>query len=399
MAQTVKYVDLTRSYIPLDPNSFPDGLHIADMQEENRVPVMPIDGGNFLPTAYGYKSYFGTEVTLAVDDFLERVDWLLLFQNDSMNNFLIALCDSGIWYKAGSTSGAWTQAVVLPHNRDNPLVHYKWTFCVLANVLYCYRENGANFYTIESEVAAPGISINTKTPSFLNMAAQKGIFSAGNRLGMWDSDDSISWSTLDDKENFTPDLETLAGFMKLDQLVGRIVTIRAHGDDFIVYATKSIVHVQKQSESLFLWEPRAVLKDTGIAYPENMVASVPDTVHFAYTPVGLYKIENGSAEIIVPEITDFFRNRSEPKYLALSETRYLFVQIMDPDYVTGFPLIVEGEIPALEIPLGATSLQDLSDATQSDPPTLSTAELVNLLQLGVFVPRPVEGEEPPPPIS
>lgn len=64
-------------------------------------------------------------------------------------------------------------------------------------------------------------------------------------------DDSISWSTLDDKEDFTPDLETLAGFMKLDQL-GRIVTIKAHGDDFIVYATKSIVHVQKQSESLFL---------------------------------------------------------------------------------------------------------------------------------------------------
>jgi hypothetical protein len=390
MAQMTKYVDLTRSYIPLDPNSFPEGLHIADMKEENKVPVMALDGKNFLPTAYGYKSYFGTEISLGIDDLEERADWILLFQNAARNNFLIALCDSGIWYKYGGTTGAWTQAVVLPHNRADPLVHYKWSYTVQQNILYCYRENGANFYSIESIVLAPGISVNVKTPTFLNMAAQKGIFSAGNRLGFWDSDNATAWSALDDKENFTPDLETLAGITTFDQLLGTIVTCKAHGDGFIIYATKSILYIQRDYESTYVWNPTVVLKETGIAYPEQIVAAIPDTTHFAYTNTGLYKIESGSPEVLVPEITDFFRNMNQPKYLGLMEGRYLWVQIMAADYVTGFPIIREGEIPESTITFDAENINELWALSQGGSPTLTVEEVLELFQQGVFVPRPSE---------
>ena len=388
MAQGTKYVDLKRSYIPMDPNSFPDGLHIEDIKEEGRVPVMLIDGKNFLPTAYGYRSYFGTETSLGVADLEERVDWILLFQNASKNNFLIALCDSGIWYKYGGTTGAWTQAVILPHNRADPLVHYKWSYTVQNNILYCYRENGAHFYTIQSIVPAPGISVTTTTPTFLNMSAQKGIFSAGNRLGFWDSDNATAWSALDDKANFTPDLETLAGITTFDQLLGTIVTCKAHGDGFIIYATKSILYIRRDSDSTYVWDPTVVVKNTGIAYPEQVVDAIPDTTHFAYTNTGLYKIESGSPEVLVPEITDFFKYMNQPKYLGLMEGRYLWVQIMASDYVTGFPVIREGEIPATEITFDAESINELWELSQGASPTLTVAQVLTLFQQGIFVPPP-----------
>lgn len=394
MAQTTKYVDLTRTYVPMDPNSFPDSLHVVDSKEENRIPVIPYDGRNILPTAYGYKSYFGTGTELGIGALAERVDWLLLFQNEAMNNFLIALCDSGIWFKAGSTSGAWTQAVVLPHNRENPLIHYEWTYTVLNNVLYCYRENGANFYTIDSIVPAPGIVVATKTPTFLNMAAQKGIFKAGNRLGFWDSANSTAWSTLDDKEEFTPDLETLAGFATFDHVIGRIINIKESGDDFIIYATKSIVHVRKAVESLYMWDPVRILPNAGIAYKEQVVVSVPDTVHFAYTNIGLVKISDGSPEVIVPEVTDFFKLGKFPKYLQVLEGRYLFVQFMGSDYVTGFPLIQEGQIPGSIVTISATTIAELFELALGANPTITMAQVIAQLEQGIFLPPPpVDGGE------
>lgn len=393
MAQMTKYVDLTRSYIPMDPNSFPEGLHIADIKEENKVPVMAIDGRNFLPTAYGYKSYFGTDISLGIEDLLERADWVILFQNAARNNFLVALCDSGIWYKYGGTTGAWTQAVVLPHNRENPLVHYKWSFTVLQNILYCYRENGDHYYIIESQVPDPGILVSTKTPTFLNMTAQKGIFSAGNRLGFWDSANATAWSALDEKENFTPDLETLAGITTFDQLLGTIVTCRAHGDGFLIYATKSILYIQRDYESTYVWNPTVVMKETGVAYPEQVVAAIPDTTHFAYTNTGLYKIESGAPEVLVPEITDFFRNMQQPKYLGLMEGRYLWVQIMAADYVTGYPIILEGQVPSITVEFAATNLQELYDLTQGPAPTLTMDQVFALMQQGIFVPPPaIDGD-------
>lgn len=36
--QQTKFIDLTRSYLPMDPNAFPDSMHVVDMKEEQRVP-------------------------------------------------------------------------------------------------------------------------------------------------------------------------------------------------------------------------------------------------------------------------------------------------------------------------------------------------------------------------
>lgn len=396
--QQTKFIDLTRSYIPMDPNAFPDSMHVVDMKEEQRVPVMAYNGKNFLPTAYGYKSFFGIEKEFGADDLAERVDFLLIFQNAALDNFLIALCDSGIWYKAGSTTGAWTQSVVMEDYRDEPLIHKEWSFDTLEDDLFVYREGNAGFHRISSIVAAPGIEIVEVIPSFLNMEAQKGLFRAGNRIGMWDSDDSISWASLDDPADFTPNLETLAGNAKFKLVTGRIVNILSHGDGFVVYATKSIVFAEKADSSLYLWKPTLVLS-TGIAYREEVIKAVPHTTHYAYTGMGLFQIENGNPQVIVPEITDFFKLQAQPKYLKLLEGRYLYFGILDPNYRTGFPVLVEGIVPGIDITFGAADLAALFALTQGENPTITMADFLNSLQQGVFLeytpPDDGGGEGPP----
>lgn len=382
--QQTKFIDITRSFLPMDPNAFPDSMHVVDMKEEQRVPVMAYDGKNFLPTAYGYRSFFGTNDELGADDLAERVDFLLVFQNAALNNFLIALCDSGIWYKAGSTSGAWTQAVVMADNRENPLIHLEWSFDTLEDDLYVYREGNAQFHRISSIVPDPGIEIVAVAPSFLTMAAQKGLFRAGNRIGMWDSDDSISWASLDDPADFTPDLETLAGNAKFKLVTGKIVNILSHGDGFIVYATKSIVFAEKADSSLYLWKPTLVLS-AGIAYREEVIKTVPHTTHYAFTGMGLFQIENGNPQVIIPEITDFLKLSSGPKYLKLLEGRYLYFGIIDPNYQTGFPVLQEGIIPSVNITFGTADLAELYALTQTVPPTITMQEFFNSLQQGVFI--------------
>ncbi|MGE4259155.1 MAG: hypothetical protein AB7F19_07425 [Candidatus Babeliales bacterium] len=363
--QMAKFIDVTRTYIPIDPNSFPESLHFSERDEaESKVPVVPYIGKNFLPTSYGYKSYFGLNQDVGIDALPEMVDRVFVYQNESFSNILIALCDSGIWIKAGDTAGAWSQIKAMPFTRDfdNP-VHYEWTAVIISDVLYVYRQGQPKYQKITGIVSAPGIQCDDMTPNFLNVEAQMGIFRAGGRLGFWDSADSISWSNLDDYTDFEPSLETLAGNVTFSMVQGRIVTILAHGQGFIIYATKSITFVEEASETLYQWKPFKILTDVGIAYPQQATIGIPDSTHYAYTPIGLYRIEKASAEIIIPDVTDFLKDAKGPKYLQLLEGRYLFVNILDPEYAEGVAQFSDEDIPPQSIPLPGSNL-DLDAAVE-----------------------------------
>jgi len=354
--QNTRFIDVTRTFIPVNPNAFPDSLHEYSRTDiESRVPVMAYQGYNFLPTAYGYRSYFGTNQTLGIDALEELVDYVFIYQNNSMENILIALCDSGIWYKAADIAGAWTQALAMPFDRIAK-DHFAWSYTIINDELYLYRQNFASYQKIVSSASAPGFTLSSVVPTFLNMDGQLGIFRAGNRLGFWDSADSIGWSNLDDFQDFEPSLETLAGSSVFSAIVGRIVNIRPHGDGFIVYATRSIVFIQEQSESLFQWKPTTLISGAGIAYRDQCVASIPDTTHYAYSNIGLFKIENARPEIIVPEVTDYLNESEGPKYLHLMEGRYLCIRSLDPDFVNGIPQFSDEIIPATTITFPGANL-------------------------------------------
>ena len=454
--QRTKNIDVGRSFIPVDPNAFPENFNVVTAEDspDKNKPVVAYEGYNFLPTAYGYKSYFGVLSELAIDALTSRVDDVIVFQTQAYENILVALCEDGIWTKRANAVGAWTHAVTLAIPEEGYILN--WTHCVISNELYCYRAQGASYYKMSaltsfadfddtasplsvvsldftasgilpigtySYAAAPEIAgelapatsyvsyttvalgtvrvafdaivgvtnyriyrtvgavtqyydlvlttvptvavevgiddtgmidwvtptegevvypiilaagtFETVTPNFLNMQGQQGIFKAGGRLGFWDSENSIGWSSLDDFSDFVPAILTMAGNTIFQEILGKIVTVIGMAEDFIVYSTKSILLVRQTESTSQIWASKLLVKGAGIVLPREVAASTPDTKHFAYASNGLYKIEGGSAEVIVPEVTDYLKESNLPVYLRILEGRFLFLGILDSTYING----------------------------------------------------------------
>lgn len=333
MAQDVHIVDLRRSYIPQDPNAFPATMHATQAEDtpERGVPVLPYDGYNFMPTPQGYCSFFGVNSTLQLDALAAKVDDIFMIQTPQFQNILVALAEDGIWTKDGGVSGAWTKIVPLTVPASG--LHKNWSKCVIDNTIYVYRQGEA--YVWEAS-PTNGYAFAPFTPSFLNMAGQLGIFKAGGRLGFWDSENSTSWSALSDKHDLTPAIETFAGNSIFQDIVGKIVVVLQHGTGFIIYCTKSIVKVSRNPDSAMLWSAKAIFNNNGIAYREEACFAEPDTTHFAFTAEGIVELgADGSAQFIVPEISTYLKERRRPMYLKVLNGRYLFIPILDDEYLKG----------------------------------------------------------------
>lgn len=451
--QSVKVIDVTKSYIPGDPNAFPANMGFTGSEDSpfQSSPILPYEGYNFLPTNYGYKSYFGLTGVLGINALPSKPDWILVYQRKTLENFLIALTELGIYTKDSTVAGAWTQSIALAAPPGG--THTDWTWCVIGEVFYCYRQAGAAYYsispytvywipddpvpglaaivdTIDNTATIPagtytyyvaykenvtnyiavhgeGISVTvptlgdsvdftwgeplgvvaeyvmyrvdslgaivyqetnstlesftdtgagwltdtlpvagaiqyapyavqTVTPNTLNMAGQLGIFKAGVRLGFWDSENSVGHSALDDKSDFVTSLETMANTgQKFDNLIGKIVTIKQMGDGFIIYATKCILYVERTISEAFMWRSWVVTGEAGIAYPKEVTTGQVDTEHYAWSSMGLIKITEKDYKILVPSVSDFLRESKDPVYPRLMQNRYLFLNLLSPDYIDG----------------------------------------------------------------
>lgn len=346
MAQIAKVVDLTRGFVATDPNAFPEnmGYTAAEDNPEKEPPILAFEGYNFLPTAYGYKSYFGTSSLLNIQALPARSDELIVYQFATLENIIIALCEDGI-YTCHPTIAAnvWTKniALTLP-----PVGTYKeWTWTLISNTLYLYRQGESLVYTI----APTGINITTKVvtvgniaPNFLNMAGQLGIFRANGRLGFWDSANSVSWSSLFDLADFTPAAETLAGNCTFMGVSGKIVTIVPQGDGYVIYSTRGIVGVRYSSMANILWEGNTITENAGISYPFQVTKGLTELEHFAYTSSGIKRIGNYNAlnrshqiEEVLTDIYDFLKESRTPVHLKLINGRYLMFSVTDNTYIDG----------------------------------------------------------------
>lgn len=332
MAQSSDIIDLRRSYIPVSPDAFPVTMHNTGEEDapEARIPVIPYDGYNFMPTPTGYASFFGINTELGIDALDENIYDIFIIQTDILENKLVALTETGIWTKAGNVNGAWEQEIELDPPEDVNTV-LAWSKCVIDNTVYVYRQGEAHAWRANS---ANDYVFTEFTPSGINMAGQLGVFKAGGRLAFWDSANSIGWSSLTDITAFG-NADELSGFTVFQDIVGKIVVCYQHGDGFIVYCTKSIVHVQRNAGSPMLFLGRSLFNNNGISYRREAVYADPDTLHFAFTTNGLVEISSGQAQIVMPEIATYFREKRQPIFLFVLNGRYLHFTIIDPFYLQG----------------------------------------------------------------
>lgn len=330
-------IDVTRSFLVTDPEAFYENLMVPQREDapEKMLPVVAFEGYNFLPTLYGYRSYFDATSKLNIGSLASRCDRILLYQFANYQNILVALCEDGIWTNSGGTGAeAWNHRVTL--SAPGTGLYLEWTFCVIENTLYMYRQGGSVVYTVKPTSYALGNPIENFAPSFLNMSGQMGIFRANGRLGFWDSANSVSWSSLFSFTDFTPSVETLAGFATFNDILGRIVTIKAHGSGFIIYSTKNIVGVSYEATGSVLFAARTIAEIAGIWTSKQVCSGAVDTEQFAYTNTGVKHISAGfKIEDIFPGVYDFLKESREPVYLDFLNGRYLFLSLIDPDYVSG----------------------------------------------------------------
>ena len=361
--QHAKIIDITRSFVPINPNSFPETLHSTQKEDhpERIAPVIPYMGANFLPTSYGYKSYFGIENHLDIESLApNKVDHLFIFQTLEYVNILIALCDTGIWTKDGSTVGPWTQLIAI--DPVSEALYFEWTFTTIKNDLYVFRSNGTAYYKIETDDSADGILVTTVVPTFITITAQLGLCRFGGRLGFWDAENAIACSSSDDLQEFTPAVLTGANVTTFTSMLGRISCIRAHGKHAIAYASRSIILLQVEPGETFLLRASPILNSVGVPYAKQSCVSNPDTTHFAYTDSGIYRIENAKAELIVPEVFDYFKEYTPtPIYLQVLEGRYLCFETTDLNAISGNAIFTREVIPpvSLVLPGDAGSIDEI----------------------------------------
>jgi hypothetical protein len=340
MAQKSQIIDLRKGYKVIDPEAFQETLISTNREdsEEESFPVMPYAGYNFLPTDYGYRSYFGQNSSFGFPALTSRTQFVIPWQTMDLKTWFIALCEDGIWAVNATTTNAWTQLVT---HTFNSTMFEQWTYCIIENTLYMYKQGHSVIYYVKENSTTFAVEIDTLTPSFLNMDGQIGIFRAGARLGFWDSLNSISWSSLFDFNDFTPSIETLAGNMISNNVIGNIVSIKESNDGFVIYSTGSIVGVAPASATDNMWDSRPIL-DLGVINPRSICFGEDTGEHWVWTTGGILRL-NGyipmagkyEYEFIFPEVFDLLKESRKPIYLDCINGRYIYFQVFNGKYIFG----------------------------------------------------------------
>lgn len=326
-------VDLTRSFLPMDPETVTTNLMVTAGEDspERILPTMAYEGYNFLPTAYGYRSYFDVTPHININALTAGgCDYVIVFQRNDYSVRLVALCNDGIYTADPTTASvSWTKSVSM--TALSPGTYKQWSFCIIENDLYIYRQAE----TTVSKLSFAG-TFSTITPSFLNMSGQMGIFRANGRLGFWDSANSVSWSSNLDFSDFTPAIETLAGNAIFNDVLGRIVSIRAFGNGFVIYSTKNITGVSYNTGGSMLFSADTIVENAGIWDSKQVCTGVSDEEHYACTNTGIKQIARGfQVKEVFTALYDYLKQSRDPIAVDFIQGRFLFLNVIDTRFITG----------------------------------------------------------------
>jgi len=317
----------------MDPETVTTNLMVTAGEDspERILPTMAYEGYNFLPTAYGYRSYFDVTPRININSLtVGGCDYVIVFQRNDYSVRLVALCNDGIYTADPTTASvSWTKSVSM--TALSPGTYKQWSFCIIENDLYIYRQAE----TTVSKLSFAG-TFSTITPSFLNMSGQMGIFRANGRLGFWDSANSVSWSSNLDFSDFTPAIETLAGNAIFNDVLGRVVSIRAFGNGFVIYSTKNITGVSYNTSGSMLFSADTIVENAGIWDSKQVCTGVSDEEHYACTNTGIKQIARGfQVKEVFTALYDYLKQSRDPIAVDFIQGRFLFLNVIDTRFITG----------------------------------------------------------------
>lgn len=258
-----------------------------------------------------------------------RIQHVIPWETGAQERVFIILAEGGVFLYNPAAERNWNNI----SEYDDTLTLYEtikllppdtakfnlWTYAAVSNRLYIYRQGLGKVYVIGDTTLATDASnwnvtvetLYTKedslfqvvaiTPSFLNMEGQVGLFKAGNRLGFWDSDNAIAWSSAFIPVDFTPDVVSLAGITTFSDIAGDIVTILPTTDGFMVYSTGSIVRIDPLTSSAERWGATVIRASGGIDFYTQATVGGDPEYHVAWTQRGVLEIAGRQARTILHE--------------------------------------------------------------------------------------------------
>ncbi len=331
--QRTQIIDITKGYIPVLEDGYRPNL-IGTIQEDKNefsFPVILYKGESFIPTVSGITS-ITYDVTNDFPDLPLGISGnrLQYFFEALNGNIKIALSHTGLYT---CTPGDLSWVPIL----ENLTNQCHWTYALIDNILYMHSRLD---YTIYRYNFFTGI-FSSFTPTFVT--AFTGIFKAGSRLGLWDSANTIFWSSNTDLTDFVPSLTSLADYATFEGVYGAIVHILSHKEGFVIYCTHSIVGARFLADSDLLWDAYDILSDTGIVRKENVSIGSTDAQHYVWTQKGMFIIsgynyneQTNSVEAFKPDIFDVFFDKTLDILPVCINGRYMVFRVYnenpDSDY-------------------------------------------------------------------
>ena len=232
---------------------------------------------------------------------------------------------------------SWHQIYDLPPS--DPVERKNWTRAIVQNRLFMYRQD--DLYILELDTASvPGEpQIIAHTPVFANMSGVQGIFQARGRLGLWDQENSIYWSDIDNLLDFTPSLETLANVIQVDDIKGKISHVVQAQEGFIIYTNANIVGMFEVPDNKVF---RAIELDDNLGvFSSDHVCVGMGGEHIIWSNGMLYKVNANrdprrqAVEPLFPEVSDTLKNFQGYPRLYHHNNRYFVIGLTSKDFVPG----------------------------------------------------------------
>lgn len=301
MAQLEYRVDLHGAAMPLKADD--QARTVVSTQSEELYHKQPNKMSlyfchNVLPTQEGYTSVGYVELIPAVVPATVFFSDVRTCYSETRERVNLAWSTTGDVYMLDATSGTWEEVGSTPAVGGSFDVN-EITIGRVNGVSYiCYKQDSV--YTLDSTVP----EFNSVTLTGLTIGDILGVAASSGYLLAY-SENAYFWSSLLDPTDFTPSQISGAGGGDVADIQGKILFATSHSKGIVIYAEGNAVMATYTGNRNYPFRLKELAGSKGGISIDLIAYEANSSAQFVYTKAGMQLISESTAEVILPEVTDF----------------------------------------------------------------------------------------------
>lgn len=200
----------------------------------------------------------------------------------------------------------------------NPIVGFENALVTVAylngETYFFYKKKGCFKYDKTTGTIVAVVLIG------LVVANLNGICASSGFLLAWDDNNTIYRSQSASPLDFTPDSALGSGSAIPEDIRGKIVVILPIANGFIVYTSANAVGATFQQNIRYPFIFKEIEGSAGIISPDHVSWQDNLGEHFAWSKIGLLRLNKSKAIAAFPKITDFFTSKIFEDYDSITDT-------------------------------------------------------------------------------